>query len=157
VLADGERRAVVSHDLRGHETPAWLLTSYEGPSPATSSRIGETLAGSGPTPPESEPSSGSLSTGTSISVPGNPIAEAGGPTSPPNSGAPDTSMRPGGETVNTSGTTQPPAPEAAPAKQSLKSDPTLLAAKNRLAEITATGRGELVIYKISAARPAPRA
>ena len=35
VLSDGSRRAVVSLDLRGHETPEWLLTSYERPAPAT--------------------------------------------------------------------------------------------------------------------------
>lgn len=29
VLSDGQRRAVVSLDLRGHDVPAWLLTSYE--------------------------------------------------------------------------------------------------------------------------------
>lgn len=54
VLFDGKHRAVISHDLRGHETPAWLLTSYERSAPATSSSVSGARKGAGPTPPATD-------------------------------------------------------------------------------------------------------
>jgi hypothetical protein len=54
VLSDGKHRAVVSHDLRGHKTPVWLLTSYERSAPATSSGVSEARKGAGPPPPATD-------------------------------------------------------------------------------------------------------
>ena len=83
---------------RVHETPAWLLTRYERPSPATSSGVGGAPAGSGPTPPESGRPSVPLSTGRTSFIPGSTRTD-GGETPSPNSGAPDTSIRAQSEAV----------------------------------------------------------
>ena len=100
---------IVSHDLRGHDTPAWLLTSYERPSPATSSSVGEAPAGPGPAPPESGRPSVPLSPGRNLGVPGTSV-KSGEPPSP-NSGAPDSTMGRAAAEVNRA----PRPPATAPA------------------------------------------
>jgi hypothetical protein len=79
VLSDPKTRrfAIVENSLRGHDTPAWLLTSYGRLPSDTIGGVGEAPASPGPTPPGSE-------------RPSVPPAPKG------TGGAPDTSVAPGG-------------------------------------------------------------
>jgi hypothetical protein len=116
VLFDGKNRAVVSHDLRGHETPAWLLTSYERTAPATSGSVGWAPLGSGPTPPETARPSVPLPTGRTLDVPGSTLTRGGETTPSPNSGAPSSSItKPTAESAIAAPAAEPPrATRAAP-------------------------------------------
>ncbi len=102
VLFDGTRRAMVSLDLRGPETPAWLLTEYDLRPPATGGTLdgSDNPAASGPTSPPTGGPSVPLPTGRSIDVSGSPVS-GGGETAPsPGSGAPESRMPPAGGGVN---------------------------------------------------------
>lgn len=91
VLSDGQRRAVVSLDLRGHETPEWLLTAYERPASAAISSVSGTPKGAAPTPAAAgreAPSAGGYPV-----VPGSPQSAPQSGGRPPSGGS-DSSVTP---------------------------------------------------------------